>query len=312
MRVGIVGARRASAGTGPFLARFAHQSGARVCAVLGTSPDSAANAAGDLGRRFGTAVKACDAWDEFLATRPDAILIASPAATHEEYLQRALDDSLHVYCEKPLLWCDDMSERAQELATQFRARGLHLCVGAQWPFTLATYRMLFPTVDPQAARSFLMLMSMPARREATVAECLPHPLSMLLAVHPDPGAQVDRIDVQESPGEIQYRFAYRGAGANVACAVRVGDPIDPTMTMGYGWDGRIGMRVRRLDGTHTRLRSADSGEETPLPEPVAAAVDTFVRAVRSGPSTTLHPSAVPGVRLLETIRAAVEKPNAGG
>jgi len=51
-------------------------------------------------RRHGVAT--CGSFDELLAMKPDALLIAAPDSYHAEFAGRALDAGIHVFCEKPL------------------------------------------------------------------------------------------------------------------------------------------------------------------------------------------------------------------
>jgi predicted dehydrogenase len=44
----------------------------------------------------------CASFDELMALKPDAILIAAPDSYHAEFAGRALDAGIHVFCEKPL------------------------------------------------------------------------------------------------------------------------------------------------------------------------------------------------------------------
>jgi predicted dehydrogenase len=44
----------------------------------------------------------CTSFDELMALKPDAILIAAPDSYHAEFAGRALDAGIHVFCEKPL------------------------------------------------------------------------------------------------------------------------------------------------------------------------------------------------------------------
>jgi len=44
----------------------------------------------------------CANFDELMALKPDAILIAAPDSYHAEFAGRALDAGIHVFCEKPL------------------------------------------------------------------------------------------------------------------------------------------------------------------------------------------------------------------
>lgn len=56
----------------------------------------------------------------------DAVVVATPTATHADIVRTALDQGKHVFCEKPL--CRD-SETAAELAQQAEDQGLALMVG---------------------------------------------------------------------------------------------------------------------------------------------------------------------------------------
>ena len=160
-RVGVVGARRVRGGTGEHLARFLHASGVKVVAVLGTSPASAAEAAAGLAARHGiTATPYVDLERLLAEARLDALVVASPDATHRTYLERALEAGLHVLCEKPLVHGgSDAVAAGERLLDAFAARGLCLAVNAQWRYALPAYLRLHPDVNPRAARSFRMELS---------------------------------------------------------------------------------------------------------------------------------------------------------
>jgi predicted dehydrogenase len=51
-------------------------------------------------RRHGLATRA--SFEELLALKPDALLIAAPDSYHAEFAGRALEAGIHVFCEKPL------------------------------------------------------------------------------------------------------------------------------------------------------------------------------------------------------------------
>jgi predicted dehydrogenase len=51
-------------------------------------------------QRHGVPTRA--SFDELLALKPDALLIAAPDSYHAEFAGRALDAGIHVFCEKPL------------------------------------------------------------------------------------------------------------------------------------------------------------------------------------------------------------------
>lgn len=67
--------------------------------IVGVADPSPATRA-HMARRFGVHVVA--GYDELLALKPEAMLIATPDAYHVDYAARALGAGLHVFCEKPL------------------------------------------------------------------------------------------------------------------------------------------------------------------------------------------------------------------
>jgi predicted dehydrogenase len=69
---------------------------------------------------------------ELLAAGPDALVIATPHATHHAIARDAIDAGVHVLLEKPLtVRADD----ARDLARRARAAGLHLVAGYTFNFT---------------------------------------------------------------------------------------------------------------------------------------------------------------------------------
>src|SRR5262245_58838667 len=158
-RVGVVGARRVHEGTGAFLAGFFHAAGCKVVAVAGSSADSAGIASRELKERYGIeATPYADPREMVEKAELDAIVIASPDATHEPLLRLALDAGLHTLCEKPLVYDTNpgFAARGEALVRGFAERNLLLAVNAQWRFALPSYMRLFPDVDPRAAKSFTM------------------------------------------------------------------------------------------------------------------------------------------------------------
>lgn len=68
----------------------------------------------------------------------DALVVATPAATHTEIVREALEAGLHVLCEKPLCLCPDEAESLIQLAD---ARGLILMVGHVFLFNAAIIKL---------------------------------------------------------------------------------------------------------------------------------------------------------------------------
>ena len=80
------------------------------------------------------------------AAKPDAVIVATPSRFHESMVRTALEQDLHVFCEKPLClnWAD--SER---LAAQAQGRALVNQVGYHYRF-VAAFREMKRLLDLQA------------------------------------------------------------------------------------------------------------------------------------------------------------------
>ena len=90
----------------------------------------------------------CASFDELMALKPDAILIAAPDSYHAEFAGRALDAGIHVFCEKPL--CFSTADIDGLIAKRDTAKGV-LQVGymKRWD---PSYEMLLDEVKGLGAR----------------------------------------------------------------------------------------------------------------------------------------------------------------
>ena len=181
-RVAIVGGRTSHQGTGPWLARFFARHGASITGVLGTREETASEAAQDLARRFGIHCGGYAEWSVFLGeTRPDLLVIASPAHTHRDYLERALEAAVPVFCEKPFIWDDDRNNVADaaRLIDGFKTARLPLVINNQWPETLDAFRKLYPACNLEELHSFEMELSPASTGRSMIIDAMPHAWSML-------------------------------------------------------------------------------------------------------------------------------------
>jgi hypothetical protein len=79
--------------------------GADICALLGSSDESAVDAALMLKDSFGIHAQPFSYLEELLeVARPDAIAICTPPHLHFNQILAAFDRNIPIFCEKPLFW----------------------------------------------------------------------------------------------------------------------------------------------------------------------------------------------------------------
>ncbi len=307
-RVGVVGARRVREGTGEHLARFLHAAGTKVVAVLGTSAGSAAEAAADLAARHGIAATPYADLERLLAdARLDALVVASPDATHRACLERALSVGLHVLCEKPLLdGAPDAVEVGQRLVDAYAARGLCLAVNTQWRHALPSYLRLHPEVNPRAARRFRMELSPRLLGPAALPAALPHPLSLLDHLFPAPDRPLEGIRWRDEGADAwSVAFRHPGGTEGVACDVVLRACATQPRPASFGFDGAMARRTIHEPGYRLALTTDDGLREVALPDPVEALVKAFVARVRKGPPFPPDPTIRPGLHRLRALELAL-------
>jgi hypothetical protein len=187
-KIGIIGAARRHQGTGAFIARALANLGHDICGVVGTSKESTAQACADLSTNYNINTQGYTHCNELLQQHAlDILVIASPPATHLNYLKWAVDNHLHIFCEKPFWWPENtnlaLAEYEQTLQTIISAsnknqRYIHL--NTQWPYTLKDFASLHPSamVDHQIEQ-FGMYLSPQSLGINMLVDAASHGLSML-------------------------------------------------------------------------------------------------------------------------------------
>ncbi len=305
----LIGARRVRTGTGPYLARFLAEAGLPPTSVLGTTTETAAQAAEDLASSGMPRPKAySDATTAFESERPEIVVICSPASSHREYLERALDAGAHVLCEKPLLWSGwGSGERAETLAHAFALRERQLVVHAQWPHVLPTWRTLTGAAEDWRPQRFRMHLEPSSVGPRMILDALPHPLSVLADLLPDTGAVLDDLRMDRPGGDpeaLDVRFQYQGAGRGVEARIDLRSSRKTPRPAAIGFDGRLAWREIEQPDYQLFLRHAD--KRIPLPDPARLLVGSFVSLVQAGQPPVQDAAVTPGVRHLEQLMRAYE------
>jgi predicted dehydrogenase len=126
IRVGVVGTGWWA--TQFHLASLLSNPNVAVTALADSAPERLQKAV----QHFGIKASFTDACELFASGLVDAVIIATPHATHYGLVKAALEHDLHTLCEKPFVL---ESQQGYELLHIARQRSLHLMVGYTYQFT---------------------------------------------------------------------------------------------------------------------------------------------------------------------------------
>ncbi len=295
LHVAIIGPGRSQQGTGPYIARAFHQSGATISGVVSSTAKSAANAAKLLKTDYGIDCRAFKDLDDLFKDRPvDIVVISSPFASHFKYLEAAIEAGCHVFCEKPLWWSPEgittesdirrVTEKTTRLVELCNTKGLVLQLNTQWPFTLPAYYEMYPQEEhaSQTVETFSMWLSPQSTDKMMIVDAAPHLLSMLYAI-----AGAGRIQNIEhnhrSAGqnnELDIQFDYLHANGDIKAHLS----LRPTNTFprpaAYAIDNR---RVdRHIERSSYLVALHSSDKQLPIVDPLVCSVKNFLGSIYSG------------------------------
>jgi predicted dehydrogenase len=291
--VGLVGARRRRQGLGPYVARDLAAAGADVPCFLVHRRESLEEAHEVLREVAGIEAQGHLDVERMLEACPlDALAILSPAETHARYLEVAARAGLHVLCEKPFVWgVPDPAGVGAELLARFEAQGLQVWENCQWPWTLPGFEALHPGALDRPPRRFEMELEPMTRGLQSLADALPHALSLLQSLVPGDAARLEdvRFSTRDPAAEsLTIRFRYRTVSCSCDATVHLRQRETPPRHAAYALDGR---RARRLvSPSDYRLSFADADRSVPIADPLTALVADFVAALSGVPGAAPPPA----------------------
>lgn len=315
-RVGAIGIRRRRTGVGAFVVRDLVAAGADVPCFLATADETRDAGARELAERFGIEARGYTDLDRMLdSERLDALAILGPAETHAAHLEAAADAGLHALCEKPFVWgAPDLARKAADLAARFDRRGLLLWENCQWPYALPSFEALHPGALGKPPSRFEMRLQPAGRGVDMLGDSMPHVLSVLQALAPDPAPTVSSVRfsadapdppaVGEAPPPLRVEFAYRTRAADVRARAILRRTDAHPRECALVIDGR---EARREVGPDYALAFSAGDRSVPLPDPMTRLVTSFVTHLR-GPRATRSAEIATRAALLDAIVAAPGAP----
>lgn len=294
-RIALVGPGRRRNGLAPFLAEWFQRAGYETAVGIGRDPDRTAADCTALGERLGQPVAAATDLGAALAEhRPDALVIACPAAGHLPALEAGLAAGLPTLCEKPMV-LQGQEEALDRIVDGFVARGLALVENCQWPEVLPWMEELHPSLRGAEPRSVELGLGPVGRGREMVEDSLSHLLSLLQARLPvDRSTQVRGIEWEgraEDAERLTLRFELVRPFAPVLAALHLTHcPTQPRPA----WLAIDGLRAdRRIRTPEYTIELCAAERSVAIDDPLGRLVYGFAQLIREAP--------------LERIRSAGER-----
>ena len=182
---------------------YARQLGAHVVAIA----DRELNTARALADRLPGAQAFGDVASMLDARRLDALHVCSPLSSHEKIITQAIDAGVHVLAEKPLT---ATAAATRALLTHAAEKQVIVCPVHQYAFQRGITALRAAAAEWQEPLHCRFTICSAgggnggdAALAAVVADILPHPLSVLCALWPDPDPQASHWTVLRTrPGEL--------------------------------------------------------------------------------------------------------------
>jgi len=277
MNVSIIGAGRTRNGIGEYIGKYFHKHGGKVTSVLGTTEKTSLQASVAL-RKYGIEAHPHTDFDQMVrAEKPDAVVIASPASTHYEYLLKCLNSGLHIFCEKPFIWPPHMDIRkmAEDIFEKARGEKLTIAMNSQWPFSIDAYEAICGKIVIQKLNTFFIRMSPPFPGREMIPESVPHALSLLYCLL-GVGEIEDLSFESDGEREVNIKFSYLFETQACDVSIRLTFEETPLRHFSFGLNDKIVFRSLGLEDYEIYFNHGD--KKLKIVDPLELSVKNFMEA----------------------------------
>ena len=280
MKTAIIGAGRNKSGIGQYIGKYFQKNRASVISVLGTSEKTARRVSSNLTQYGINATYYTDFKRMMKRERPDAVVIASPALTHYEYLIKCVKERVHIFCEKPFVWQDksdiDINSLLKNIFETAESNNLKIAMNSQWPFSLPYYEKLCGPINYQKVDTFFIRLSPMVSGKEMILESVPHALSILYTVFGD--GEIGNLSIEAYKERITTKFHYFFTTGYCEVMIELVRTILPPRSFSYGFNGKIIHRVLDLDIYDIFFKYSD--KTLKIRDPLELSVQDFISAVR--------------------------------
>ena len=307
-------------GIGKHHAKWYHRWGCDVVAFLGSSPESCSRTETALRGIFPFAGRGYSNLDALLdSEKPDLFDVCTPNDMHFEHAAAALAAGCHVLCEKPLVWDDSpeiLLSRARELLQQARGANRVFAVCTQYASALPQYEELYRAERggrPAASRFFAEMETVARGRQRDTGEIwidmAPHPVSLLLAWHPQGEVVPGSLRTSFRDGEARAEFEFSTGSGRCLVDIAVRDRVEGPPVRRFGVDGYVLGCTGRADesGVYRSVLSS-RGRETVGEDFMSLLIGNVCDVVRGSASRLI----VPGEQGLRNLELQLQVLQAAG
>ncbi|MBI5501227.1 MAG: Gfo/Idh/MocA family oxidoreductase [Deltaproteobacteria bacterium] len=298
--------RLAIIGCGNWGEKLARNAAALPCLELSVACDRDPGRARDVGARHGARHTTTDPADALDPRALDAVLVATPARTHEALVRAALDAGLHVLCEKPLALS---AARGAELLERARVGRTHLAVDHtelhSGPFRRLAAHVAGGAVGAVRSVELIHMTRLPGPGDVdAVWDLAPHDFAILEALGAGEPAELESTAVGPESATLAVRYA-GGLRAEIRLARGAGErrrSLEVRGTLGaIRADGfRPGDAVHIHRGNGGGRWEEDGGTDDGV-EPLRRLLDSFADRIRAAGTFGEH---VAERRILRAVEAA--------
>lgn len=286
MKTAIIGAGRNRNGIGKYISKYLHKNGANVVSVLGTTGQTAGLAAENL-EEYGINAESYIDFDEMLrAEQPDAVVIASPADTHYDYLIKCIDNNVHVFCEKPfVLPQKGVAQRKLEaLFDAAEKKGLVVAMNSQWPFSMHYYEKLCGLLTKESLKTFSIRLSPSCSGTDMIPDSVPHALSLLYQTCGAGELSNISIDVR-SKDQMAVSFQYSCHRGEIQVTISLVKEASQPRSFSFGFNDAMVTRI--IDTDSYTIFFKYGSRVLDIPDPLERSVQNFLSAVKEGRSPAI-------------------------
>lgn len=278
MKVSIIGAGRNNNGIGEYIAKYFHRNKSTVISVLGTSKKTARHAITRL-KRYGIHASAYIDFDQMIEEeRPDSVAIASPLATHFEYLMKSVDANLNIFCEKPFIWTNSEQVKLIDLIFQeAEGRNLKIAMNSQWPFSIPFYETLCGSIDRKKTDTFFIHLSPMVAGKEMILDSVPHALSLLYSALGE--GKITKIDIESYQNKMIIRFTYDTNSNHCEVLIHLEKEEQQPRSFKFGFNDKIVNRIIDLRDYDIYFKYFD--KTLKVADPLELSVRDFISSVKT-------------------------------